>query len=154
VGCNPDTEVSGVVVLTAANAAAFGGLTFAFSEATIFGFPGESATLGLGDAGTTFTLTTSGGTVINGTLTLGSCRLVQNSQEVGEGEAPFDEEYETCEATVASEGAIDFGDSGAGTVTLRLGRTGETPVASAPEDVTFHVDTDGTVTINNNNTPI
>jgi hypothetical protein len=149
----------GVVGLTAENVAALGGLTFDFPDATIFGFSGESTTLMLGADGTTFTLTTSGGTVINGTITNGptpfvSCRLTQNPEEVGEGEEQFNEEYDTCEATVASTGEIEFGSSGAGTVTLSIGSSGETAVESNPEDVTLNLHDDGTVTINDNVRPI
>jgi hypothetical protein len=151
--------ISGVVGLTAENVAALGGLSFDFPDATIFGFPGESTTIGLGNAGTTFTLTTSGGTVINGAIGAGpipfvSCRLTQNPQEVGAGEEPFAAEYDTCQATVASNGHIKFGGSGAGTVTLSLGRAGETPVESDAEDVILNLHGDGTVTINDNATPI
>src|SRR5262245_46641413 len=66
-----DTTISGVVTLAAMDGAALVGLTFDFPDATVFGFPGESATLGVGENAATFTLTTSGGTVINGTITNG-----------------------------------------------------------------------------------
>jgi hypothetical protein len=161
-GCgdgNDETVINGLVGLAAADGAALAGLTFDFPDATIFGFPGESATLGVGDGATTFILTTSGGTVIRGTITPGasagvSCRLTQNPQEVEAGKAQFDEEYATCQATVDSKEDITFGESGAGTVTLSFSRTGETAVASGPEDVILHLRDDGTVTINDNATPI
>jgi hypothetical protein len=163
VGCDNDgdndIEISGLVGLTALNVAALGGLTFDFPDATIFGFPGESAALELGDTGTTFTLTISGGTVINGTISNGptafvSCRLTQNPAEVGAEEEQFDAEYDTCEATVESDGDIEFGASGPGTVTLSIGRADETPVASDPEVVTLTLHDNGTVTINDRATPI
>jgi hypothetical protein len=161
-GCNDDDDkiaISGLVSLAAEDGAAIEGLTFDFPEATLFSFPGESAALAIGDNAATFTLTTSGGTVINGTITNGagtieSCRLTQNPGEVGVGQQQFDVEYNTCQGTVKSDEEIAFGDSGAGTVILRLGKTGETPVASAPEDVTLHLSMVGTVTINDNARPI
>ncbi|HSX80979.1 MAG TPA: hypothetical protein VLQ80_20715 [Candidatus Saccharimonadia bacterium] len=79
VSCNTGgsnaVTVGGTVNLTATNAAALGGLTFTFPEGTLFGFPGQSTTLAFGDDGTTFTLTTSNGPVLNGTITFGSCTL-------------------------------------------------------------------------------
>ena len=162
-GCgdgNDETVISGGVVdLAAADGPALAGLTFDFTDATIFGFPGESATLEVGADAATFTLTTSGSTVINGTITTGAstaaaCRLTQNLQEVGAGKEPFDEQYDTCQATVNSKEEIAFGASGPGTVTLNFGRPGETAVASGPEDVILHLHDNGTVTINDNGTPI
>jgi hypothetical protein len=161
-GCDDDddtTAISGLVGLAAEDGAALEGLTFDFPEATIFNFPGESATLAIGDNATTFTLTTSGGTVINGTITNGAgtivaCRLTQNPGEVGVGQQQFDVEYNTCQGTVKSDGEIAFGGSGAGTVILSIGKAGETPVASASEDATLHLSEVGTVTINDNARPI
>ena len=49
---------------------------------------------------------------------------------------------------------IAFGASGPGTVTLSFGRTGAPAVASSPQDVLLHLREDGTVTINDNATPI
>jgi hypothetical protein len=40
-------------------------------KGTLSGFPGQSTTLALGNDGTTFTLTTSDGTVLNGTIIYG-----------------------------------------------------------------------------------
>jgi len=150
---------SGLVNLTAVDGASLAGLTFDYTDATIFGFPGESATLGIGDNATTFTLTTSDGTLINGTITAvasapAGCQLTQNLQEVGAGGTPFVEQYDTCQATVSSQGAIIFGASGPGTVTLSFNKIGEAAVASAPEAVILNLREDGTVTINNNATPI
>jgi hypothetical protein len=163
-GCDSDgddtIEIHGLASLAAADGAALEGLVLDFPNATIFGFPGEAATLEVGDEAATFTLTTSGGTVINGTISPGampsvSCRLTQHAGEVGMGEDPFDEEYDACEATAASEGDIAFGSSGPGTVILSLiSRAGETPVASDPENVTLNLREDNTVTINSNETPI
>jgi len=162
-GCGNDSDETvirgGVVNLAAADGAALAGLTFAFPDATIFGFLGEAATLAVGDAASAFTLTTSGGTVIHGTITPGantalSCRLTQNLQEVGAGQALVDEEYDTCQATVNSQNDIAFGASGAGTVTLSFGRAGASAVASSPQEALLHLREDGTVTINNNATPI
>ena len=149
----------GLVSLAGTDGAALTGLTFDFPDATIFGFPGETATLRIGGDALTFTLTLSGGTVINGPITPGSiaevsCRLTQNPQDVGVGEEQFDEEYDSCEGTVDSEDDIEFGGSGPGTVILSFGNTDETPVASNPENVTLNLADDGTVTINNNTTPI
>ena len=155
-----ETAISGGLVdLAAADGPSLAGLTFDFTDATIFGFPGESATLEVGDGATTFTLTTSGGTVIHGTITpeasaVAACRLTQNLQEVGAGKEPFDEQYDACQATVNSQEDIAFGASGPGTVTLGFARIGATAVASGPEDVTLHLREDGTVTINDNATPI
>jgi hypothetical protein len=165
-GCGSDsgsgsdsTVINGLVGLAAEDGASLAGLTFDFPDATIFGFPGESATLGVGAGATTFTLTTSGGTVIHGTITnvastVVSCQLTQNLQEVGAGKAQFDEAYDTCQATVNSAGEITFGASGPGTVTLSFGRADATAVASSPEDAILHLREDGTVTINDNTTPI
>ena len=153
-GCGSDsgsdnTVINGLVGLAADDGAALAGLTFDFPDATIFGFPGASATLGVGDGATPFTLTTSGGTVIHGTLTkvastAVSCRLTQNLQEVGAGKAPFDAAYDTCQATVNSAGEITFGTSGPGTVTLSFGRAGATAVASGPAAVILHLHDNGT----------
>jgi hypothetical protein len=163
-GCDSDDgddiiEIFGLVSLAAADGAALEGLVLDFPDATIFGFPGESATLEVGDNAATFTLITSGSTVINGIISTGaiatvSCRLTQNSGEVEAGEEPFDEEYDTCEAMVESDEDIAFGSSGPGTVILSFVRIGETPVASDPEPVTLNLREDDTVTINNNETPI
>ena len=106
-----------------------------------------------------FTLTTSGGTVIHGTIAAGAstaaaCRLTQNLQEVGVGKAQFDKQYDICQATINSKNEITFGTSGPGTVTLSFVITGETAVASSPEDVILHLRDDGTVMINNNAAPI
>ena len=87
-GCGSDSDntvINGLVGLAADDGAALAELTFDFPDAMIFGFPGASATLGVGDDATTFTLTTSGGTVIHGTITnvastAVSCRLTQNLQ--------------------------------------------------------------------------
>ena len=162
-GCGDDNDetviLGGVVNLAGADGAALAGLTFAFPDATIFGFPGEAATLHVGDAAVTFTLIISGGTVIHGTITPGanaaeSCRLTQQLQEVDSGRAQVDEEYATCQAAVNSQGDIAFGASGAGTVTLGFARTGVLAVTSSPQDVLLHLREDGTVTINDNATPI
>jgi hypothetical protein len=40
-------------------------------KGTLFDFPGQSTTLALGNDGTTFTLTTSDGTVLKGTIIYG-----------------------------------------------------------------------------------
>jgi hypothetical protein len=158
-GGSDNTVINGQVGLAAADGPALAGLTFDFPDATIFGSPGESATLGVGDGATTFTLTTSGGAVIHGTITPGasdavSCRLTQNPQEVAAGKAQFDEAYVTCQAAVDSKEDITFGESGPGTVTLGFSRTGETAVVSGPQDVILNLRDDGTVTINDNATPI
>ena len=163
-GCGGDsgsdsTVINGLVGLAAEDGASLAGLTFDFPDATIFGFPGESATLGVGAGATTFTLTTNGGTVIHGTITnvagtVVPCQLTQNPQEVGAGKAQFDEVYDTCQATVNSAGEIAFGGSGPGTVTLSFGRADGTAVASSPEDVILLLHENGTVTINDNTTPI
>jgi hypothetical protein len=80
-GCDDNgvttATVGGTVNLTAMNAAALGGLTFDFPDATLFGFPGQSTTLECGPDGTTFTLTISGSTAIQGNITFGSCRFTQ-----------------------------------------------------------------------------
>src|SRR5262249_31214382 len=115
--------------------------------------------LGVGAGATTFTLTTSGGTVIQGTITpvasTGvSCRLTQHLQEVGAGQAPFDEVYDPCQAAVHSAGAITFGTAGPGTVTLSVGSAGAPAGASGPAAVILHLHENGTVTINENTTPI
>ena len=146
--------VNGTVSLTARNAAALGGLTFAFPDATLFRFPGASANLTLGDDGTIFTLTSSGGTVIQGSVAFGSCRFTQNPAQLGPGETAFVEQYDTCEVIGRSAGNIAFGGSGNGTITLRLGRASATPVDSAPTNVIFHIDVGGNITINANVTPI
>jgi hypothetical protein len=162
-GCGDDSDETaisgGVVDLAGADGAALTGLTFVFPDAAIFGFPGEAATLEVGDAAATFTLTTSGGTMIHGIITPGanaaaSCRLTQYLQEVGAGHAQVDEEYDVCQAAVNSQEDIAFGASGAGTVTLGFGRTGAPIVVSVPQDVLLNLREDGTVTINNNTTPI
>jgi hypothetical protein len=148
IGCDDDDDDENRVVvdltgvpLTAENAAALGGLSFAFPDATIFGFPGESATLTFGENGDTFVLVVSEGTIINGAITFGSCRFTE--EEPG----TFDEEYETCEINVQSDGEIQLGGEGDGTVVLRLGAPGNV-ASSDPTDVTLSVDADGNVSIN------
>jgi hypothetical protein len=159
-GDDDTIEISdGLVSLAGTDGAALTGLTFDFPNATIFGFPGETATLAIGSDALTFTLTLSGGAVINGTINPGriadvSCRLTQNLQEVGAEEEQFDAEYDSCEGTVNSDGDIELGSSGPGTVILSLGNTDETPAVSNPETVTLNLADDGTATINNNATPI
>ena len=159
-GGSDDAVINGGLVnLAAVDGPSLAGLTFDFTDATIFGFPGESATLGIGDNAATFTLTTSGGTVINGTITAqasaaAGCQLTQNLQEVSAGGKLFVEQYDMCQATVNSQGAILFGASGPGIVTLSFSTTGGAAGVSAPENVTLDLRDDGTVTINNNATPI
>jgi hypothetical protein len=161
-GCGDDSDeavINGLVGLAASDGAALAGLTFDFPDATFFGFPGESTTLEVGDGATIFTLTTSAGTVIHGTITPGasdavSCRLTQDPQEVEAGKVQFDEAYVTCQATVDSQGDITFVEPGAGTVILGFSTTGETAVVSSPEEVILNLRDDGTVTINDNATPI
>ena len=163
VGCNNNTDfdntvdkatIGGTVNLTATNAAALGGLTFAFPDATLFGFPGQSATLGWGADGTTFTLTTSGGTVIQGSITFGSCTFTQNPAPLGVGEVPFAKAYDTCQVFGRSNGDIAFGGSNRGTIALILGSASQTPVASDPTNVIYSIDIGGNITINTNVTPI
>jgi hypothetical protein len=158
-GGSDTTGINGVVGLAADDGAALAELTFDFPAATIFGFPGASATLGVGDGATTFTLTTSSGTVIHGAITpvastTLSCRLTQTPQEVGAGQAPFDEAYDTCQAMVHSAGDITFGTSGPGTVTLSFSRADTPAGASGPAPVILHLNDNGIVTINDNTTPI
>ena len=158
VGCNTgggDTvAVDGTVNLTATNAAALGDLTFTFPDGTLFGFPGQSATLAFGDDGTTFVLTPSNGSVLNGTITFGSCTLTQNPVLLGTGAIPFTQTYDTCQVIGRSDGNVGFGGSGTGTLTLRLGSASVTPVSSDPTRVTYHIDVGGNITINNNTTRI
>jgi hypothetical protein len=159
-GGSDETVISdGVVDLAGADGPSLAELAFDFTDATVFGFPGESATLEIGGNALTFTLTTSGGTVIHGLITMGTsaapgCRLTQNPQEVDRGQKQFDKQYDTCQATVNSKEDITFGASGPGTVTLNFVRTGDTAGTSSPEDVILHLHENGTVTINNNTTPI
>ena len=158
VGCNTGGSVTvtvdGTVNLTASNAAAFGGLTFTFPDGTLFGFPGQSTTLVFGDDGTTFTLTTSNGSVLNGIITFGSCTLTQNPVQLGTEAMPFAQTYDPCQATGKSDEDLEFGGSGTGTLTLRLGSASIAPVASNPTRVIYHVDAGGNITINDNATPI
>jgi len=153
-----DIGISGQVSLAAADGAALAGLMFDFPDATIFGFPGESAILQIGENAATFTLTSSGRAAINGTISAGgvfvACQLRQNPAEVGAGGTPFVQDYVICEATVVSNRDIAFGRSGPGVVILRLARANEPPVTSAAEEVTLTLNNNGTVTINMNQTPI
>ena len=158
VGCNTggsdSVTVDGTVNLTAINAAALEGITFTFPDGTLFGFPGQSTTLAFSDNGTTFTLTTSNGPVLNGTITFGSCTLTQNPVPLGTGAIPFAQTYDTCQVTGQSDGDVGFGGSGPGTLTLRLGSASVTPVASNPTRVIYHIDVSGNITINDNATRI
>jgi hypothetical protein len=160
-GSIDSATVDGAVTLTAQNAVALAGLTFGFPDAAVFGFPGQTAALTLGQDGSSFTLTTSTGTVIEGvitfgagTMTFGACRFTQRPAPPGDGTTPLAVEYATCEVTGQSSGDIGFGGSGDGTITLRLGRANETIVASNPTQVTYHIDLSGRITINTNTTPI
>ncbi len=94
------------------------------------------------------------GTITPGANAAESCRLTQHLQEVDSGHAQVDKEYDTCQAVVNSQNDITFGASGAGTVTLSFARTGTPAVTSSPQDVLLHLREDGTVTINDNATPI
>jgi hypothetical protein len=159
VGCNTgggsDTvTVDGTINLTAANAAALGGLTFTFPDGTLFGFPGQSTTLAFGDDGITFTLTTSNGSMLNGTITFGSCTLTQNPVPPGTGATPFAQTYDTCQVTGRSDDDTGFEGSVTGTLTLKFGNASITPVVSDPARVIYHIDAGGNITINNNTTPI
>ncbi len=145
--------VNGTVNLTATNAAALGGLTFAFPDATLFRFSGQSATLAWGNDGTTFTLTTSNGTVVKGIITFGSCTFTQSPAPLG-GNTPFIATYDTCQVSGQSNGNIPFGGAGNGTITLILGSANQTPVFSDRTNVTYSIDTGGRITINANTTPI
>jgi hypothetical protein len=157
-GCNTggsDTlTVDGTVNLTATNAAALEGITFTFPDGALFGFPGQSTTLTFDDDGTTFTLTTSDGSVLNGTITFGSCTLTQNPVPLGIGAIPLAQTYDTCQVIGQSDDDIGFEGSGTGTITLRLGNASVTPVASSPTRVIYHIDAGGNITINNNATRI
>jgi len=156
-GCNSggtDVTVDGTLNLTATNSAALGGLTFTFPEGTVFGFPGQSTTLTFGGDGTTFTLTTSNGSVLDGTITFGSCTLTQNPVPPGTGASLFVQTYDTCEVIGRSDGDVGFEGTGPGTITLRLGNASITPVASDPTRVIYHIDAGGNITINNNATRI
>ena len=158
VGCNTggsDTAtVGGTLPLTATNAAALEGLTFTFPDGTLFGFPGQSTDLTFDDDGTTFILTTSDGSVLNGTITFGSCTLAQNPVSPGAGTSPFIQTYDTCQVIGRSDDDIDFGGAGAGTLTLILGNASIMPVASNPTRVIYRIDVFGNITINNNATRI
>jgi hypothetical protein len=146
--------VDGTVNLTATNAAALGGLIFTFPDGTPFGFPGQSTTLTFGNDSTTFTLTASDGSVLNGTITFGSCTLTQDPVPLGPGAIPFVQTYDTCQATGRADDDIGFGGSDTGTLTLRLGSASVSPVDSNPTRVIYHVDAGGNITINNNATRI
>ena len=147
-------SVDGTVNLTATNAAALGGLTFTFTDGAIFGFPGQSTALAFGDDGTTFTLTPSNGSVLNGTITFGSCTLTQNPVPLDTGGILFVQTYDTCQVIGRSDDDLGFGGSGTGTIMLRLGNANITPVASNPTRVIYHIDAGGNITINNNPTRI
>ena len=157
VGCGTggsDTlTVDGTLNLTATNAAAIGGITFTFPDGTLFGFPGQSTTLAFGDDSTTFTLATSNGSMLNGTITFGSCILTQNPGSLGTGVTPFTQTYDTCQVIGRSDD-LGFGGSGPGTLALRLGNASIAPVASNPTRVIYHIDAGGNITINDNATPI
>ena len=153
-GGSDTAAVDGTVHLTSTNAAALGGLTFSFPDAALFGFPGQSTTLAFGGDGTTFTLTTSTGTVINGTITFGSCTLTQNPVPLGPGATLFTQQYDTCQVLGKSDGDIGFGGSNTGTLTLRIGNASITLVDSTPTRVIYHVDVGGNITINDNATRI
>ncbi len=134
--------------LTAANAASIGGLTFSFAAADgeIFGFAGEACTVELGDDGTTFTLVCDG-TTVNGAVTFGSCTGTpdQTNDDFGESRT-----YETCETDVVADGTVTGGSSFQAATTLLLAENvGDTPVESAPLDVEYEIDNDGTVSRNN-----
>jgi hypothetical protein len=158
IGCNTggsdNLTVDGTVNLTATNAAALGGIAFTFPDGTLFGFPGQSTTLTFGDDGTAFTLTTSNGPELNGTITFGSCTLTQNPVSLGTGAIPLVQTYDTCQVIGQSDDDIGFEGSGPGTITLRLGNASVTPVASSPTRVIYHIDAGGNITINNNATRI
>ncbi len=146
--------VNGTLSLTATNAAALGGLTFAFSDGTVFGFSGQPTMLTFGPDGTTFTLTPSGSSSITGTLTFGSCTFTQSPASLSPGTAPFVQAYDTCQVPGRSDSAIGFGGSGNGTLTLTLGNARIAPVTSAPLRVTYLIDASGNIFINMNTTPI
>ncbi len=106
-----------------------------YRQGTLFGFPGQSTTLAFGDDGTTFTLTTSNGPVLNGTITFGSCTLTQNPVPLDTGAILFAQTYDACQVTGQSDDDIEFSGSGTATITLILGNASITPVASSPTRV-------------------
>ncbi len=159
VGCssggNTQVSVGGTVALSTANASAVGGLVFRFADGAILGFAGEDLTLGFGEEGTTFTLTTSRGTVVVGTMTFGSCTFTETPAVLAPAGRPlFVQTYATCQVSGSSNDDIGFGGSGNGTLLLRLGRDSGAIVNSAPLSVVYHVDAGGQITINLNTTPI
>jgi hypothetical protein len=153
-GGSGTATINGTLRLTATNAAALGGLTFAFADGTVFGFAGQPTTLTFGPDGTTFTLTPSGNPPITGTLTFGSCTFTQNPAPLGPVTTPLVQAYDTCQVTGKSASALAFGGSGTGTLTLTLGNASLAPVTSDPLDVTYTIDTNGNIFINTNTTPI
>jgi hypothetical protein len=160
VGCNfggtdnNKATVNGTLDVTATNAAALGGLTFTFSDGALFGFSGQSTTLAFGNDGSTFTLTAGDGSVLNGTITFGSCTLTQNPVPLSTGAIPFMQTYDPCQVIGKSDDDIAFGGSGTGTITLRLGNASIAPVTSSPTHVIYHIDAGGNILINDNMTRI
>lgn len=151
---NARAQVGGTIALTATNAAAVGGLAFRFVDGAVLGFAGQEATLTLGADGATFTLSTSGGARLSGTLTFGSCTLAQ-TPPLGSSPAPlFLQTYATCHVTGASKDNIEFGGTGPGTIALLLGQGSNAPSSSDVLNVIYSVDLAGRVTINATTTPI
>ena len=103
---NNEASVNGTLDITATNAAALGGLTFTFSDGALFGFSGQSTALAFGNDGSTFTLTAGDGSVLNGTITFGSCTLTQNPVPAGTGASPFVQTYDPCQVIGKSDDDI------------------------------------------------
>ena len=62
--------------------------------------------------------------------------------------------YDTCQVIGESDEDIEYGGSGTGTITLRLGTASTTSVTSNPTRVIYNIDVSGNITINNNATCI
>lgn len=142
--------ITSALTITENNAAAFGGLRFTIDAAdgALFGFPNQQVLLTLSDDGTRYTLE-AGTTVVTGTITfiMPGCTLTDTGELVARLDA------ETCNVDVGSADVIHLGESGSGEVTLHI-RQGGQEVLSAPTSVTIKVGFNGTVTLNDNATPV
>jgi hypothetical protein len=153
-GSSTHVSVGGTIALTATNAAAAGGLAFHFTDGSLFGFSGQDLTLTLGADGATFTIATSRGTMVAGTLTFGSCTFTQTSAPTTTSTPLLVQTYTTCQVSGTSKDDIAFGGSGDGTLILSLAQGSNPLLSSEPLKVVYNVDTSGKITINMNTTAI
>ncbi len=136
-------------VLTTANAASIGGLTFTFADGAIFGAAcaGETTTLEIGENGLTFTLMCPALTVTGDITFSASCTLTPVPANTNLAPTTYD----TCETNIEG-GIVSGGSSFTGATTLLLAEAGDPVVSSNPVDAEYDIDNEGNVSRNDSPT--